>query len=204
MLRLVVVLMKVCEVPLRRRRVSDGEKKRRLLRAVDRSKGVFSRSPQPLVGSTTAPLSSAQLKLTRFSCGERWRVTTASSWWSSVFRSRLSRTGVGKGDRGRQAAHGRRDRLFHASCDSSNVLAPGGCMVSHGAAGEDGGKCTQVRSRVRDRTPRIAARISGPNTQVSPIHGGHFTVCSKLTPCLFRSRTRLRRWQSSATLARFW
>ena len=77
----------------------------------------------------------------------------------------------------------------------------------HGVPRCGGGRrwrCTQVRSRVRDRTPRIAARISGPNTQVSPIHGGHFTVCSKLTPCLFRSRSRLRRWQSSATLARFW
>ena len=41
-LRLVVVLLKVCEVSLRHRRVPSGEKKRLLLRAVDRSREVLS------------------------------------------------------------------------------------------------------------------------------------------------------------------
>ena len=40
-LRLVIVLLKACEVTLRRRRMPDGEKKRRLLRAVDRAKQVL-------------------------------------------------------------------------------------------------------------------------------------------------------------------
>ena len=42
-LRLVVVLLKVCTVSLRDRRVPDGEKKRLLLRAVDSSRDVLSR-----------------------------------------------------------------------------------------------------------------------------------------------------------------
>jgi hypothetical protein len=41
-LRLVVVLLKVCELSLRYRRVPEGEKKRLLIRAVDRSKEVLS------------------------------------------------------------------------------------------------------------------------------------------------------------------
>ncbi len=41
-LRLVVVLLKVCEVSLRHRRVPDGDKKRLLIRAVDHSKCVLS------------------------------------------------------------------------------------------------------------------------------------------------------------------
>ena len=41
-LRLVVVLLKVCEVSLRHRRVPDGDKKRLVIRAVDRSKNVLS------------------------------------------------------------------------------------------------------------------------------------------------------------------
>ncbi len=41
-LRLVVVLLKVCEVSLRHRRIPDGEKKRLLLRAVGRSTEVLS------------------------------------------------------------------------------------------------------------------------------------------------------------------
>ena len=41
-LRMVVVLLKVCEVSLRHRRVPDGDKKRLLIRAVDHSRGVLS------------------------------------------------------------------------------------------------------------------------------------------------------------------
>lgn len=52
-LRLVVVLLKVCEVSLRQRRVPDGEKKRLLLRTVDRSKAVLSlRSTLRVIGLT--------------------------------------------------------------------------------------------------------------------------------------------------------
>lgn len=38
MLRLVVVLLRVCDVTLARRRISDGDKKRRIFRAVGRSR----------------------------------------------------------------------------------------------------------------------------------------------------------------------
>ncbi len=41
-LRMVVVLLKVCEVSLRHRRVPDGDKKRLLIRAVDHSRSVLS------------------------------------------------------------------------------------------------------------------------------------------------------------------
>jgi transposase InsO family protein len=52
-LRLVVVLLKVCEVSLSHRRVPDGEKKRLLLRTVDRSKAVLSlRSTLHIIGLT--------------------------------------------------------------------------------------------------------------------------------------------------------
>jgi putative transposase len=52
-LRLVVVLLKVFEISLRHRRVPNGEKKRLLLRAVDRSKDVLSlRSTLRVIGLT--------------------------------------------------------------------------------------------------------------------------------------------------------
>ena len=41
MLRLVVVLLRVCDVTLARRRISDGDKKRRILRAVERSRAAI-------------------------------------------------------------------------------------------------------------------------------------------------------------------
>ena len=40
-LRLLVVLLKVCNVTLLQRRVADGEKKRRILQAVERSRSVL-------------------------------------------------------------------------------------------------------------------------------------------------------------------
>ena len=48
MLRLVVVLLRVCDVTLARRHISDGDKKRRILRAVERSRATVPLRAAPI------------------------------------------------------------------------------------------------------------------------------------------------------------